>query len=201
MKRSTGLLVTVLAAGAVCAAHNSVENRAEAKPESRAGSDTSGGTSLATLIESVSRQTGKKFIIDPRLAGRAKVAGIDLHKLSYRELQAILGVNGFAMVLIDGLVHVVPDANVRQMPLPFVDKGGSGINDEDYVVSVINPGELTASSLVPILHPILPQQAHLVADMQTNTLIVAARFGNVKTLEALIQSLNKRPIKPPAPKE
>ena len=149
--------------------------------------------SLIHLIESASQRLKKNFIVDPRLRGQATVYGIDPEKITYRELQAVLAVHGFAMIDEGGLIKVIPDANARQYATPVGDRG-SNVGDDEYVTRTIDVAPLEATQLVPILRPMLPQQAHLVGNSMTNTLIVVDRYVNVRRIEAIVKELQKRPV-------
>jgi general secretion pathway protein D len=93
-------------------------------------------------------------------------------------------------------INVVPDANVRAMPLPVIDKDASSLGDDDVVVKIIGTGKLDAARLVPLLRPMLPQFAHFAADTDINSLIIVARYANVKTIEAVVRALEKQPMSP-----
>jgi general secretion pathway protein D len=47
-----------------------------------------------------------------------------------------------------------------------------------------------AAQLVPILRPLLPQQAHLVAIACTNVLVIVDTFANVQRIEKLVRALD-----------
>ena len=81
-------------------------------------------------------------------------------------------------------VRIVPDAQVRQLPLPLV-TGKERHPDAEYVSKVIVPRNISAMQLVPILRPLLPQSAHLVALPCTNSLVIVDSYGNIRRIEAL----------------
>jgi general secretion pathway protein D len=92
---------------------------------------------------------------------------------------------------------VIPDAIVRQLPVPLV-TGKQTRPQAEYVTKVIAVKSVPAAHLVPILRPMLPQQAHLVALPCTNSLIIVDTFGNIRRLEELVQSLDRgEPYEPP----
>src|SRR5690349_11047201 len=84
-----------------------------------------GGVPLIQLLETVSKKTGKNFIVDPRVTGNAVLVGIDPAKVTYPDLLSVLQVNGFAASESNGVVKVVPDTNARTMPTPLI-----GANDK-----------------------------------------------------------------------
>ena len=83
-----------------------------------ASSGSEFGIDLTDLIDKVARRTGKQFIVDPRVRATVPKAGLDIEKVDYARLLAILAVNQFAAYESDGVVRVVPDANARQFPIP-----------------------------------------------------------------------------------
>ena len=153
------------------------------------GSTQAGSVPISQLISTVARSAGKKFIIDPRVQSEALIVGQNPADLTYGDLLMVLQVNGFAAVEGGGYVRVVPDAIVRAMALPQVSTNDKR-PDAEYVSRVIPVRNIPAASLVPILRPLLPQQAHLAAAICSNTLIVVDTFANVKRIEALVQSVD-----------
>jgi type II secretory pathway component GspD/PulD (secretin) len=148
-----------------------------------------GAVPIAQLIAAAAKRTGKTFIIDPRVQGEALLIGIDPAKLDYAELLSVLQVHGLAVVAHGDLVRVIPDATVRQQPLPLV-TGKESHPDAEYVTRTLLVKNVPAAQLVPILRPLLPQQGHLVAFPCTNQLMIVDTFGNVQRIEKLVQTLD-----------
>ena len=114
------------------------------------------------MLAAVAKRTGKKFIVDPRVRADVTVVGQEPTSIDYPALLLILQVHGFAAVEQGGYVHVIPDATMRQQPLPLV-TGKESYADGEYVNKIIMLKSAAAAQLVPILRPLLPQVAHLVA--------------------------------------
>jgi type II secretory pathway component GspD/PulD (secretin) len=49
---------------------------------------------------------------------------------------------------------------------------------------------MPAASLVPILRPLLPQQAHLAAVTCSNALLMADTFANIRHIESIVAALD-----------
>ena len=149
-------------------------------------------TSIAVmrLLSIMAEKNGKTFIVDPAVRGDVTLLDQDPAKMSYADFLALLQANGFAAVQSGKLVRVVPAEIVRQLPLPIVSDAETR-PDAEYVTKIIPVKNVPAVTLVPILRPLLPQQAHFVAAACTNVLIVADTFGNVRRIESLVQSLDK----------
>lgn len=146
-------------------------------------------TSIATVIASVAKRTGKKFFVDPRV--RAEILPIqdDLTALSYDDFLTLLQIHGFAAVTTGDYVSVIPSANVRQMALPQA--GDEKHPLAEYVTKVVRVKSIPAAFLVPVLRPMLPQHAHMVAMPCTNDLILVDTYGNIQRIEKVIKSLDR----------
>jgi general secretion pathway protein D len=146
---------------------------------------------IRTLISSVSKQTGKNFLIDPRVKGRINV--VSHHKLNsddlYHVFLSILQVNGFTAVETDNITKIIPITKVKQTPTPILNKKHS-LSDE-IVTHVYNPTHVSAQTLVPILRPLLPQQAHLGAYANSNTLIFTDTLANIKRILSIVKKIDK----------
>ena len=148
---------------------------------------------ISTLITTVSEVTGKNFIVDDKVKG--KVTVISSKPMSadavYETFLAVLAIKGFAAIPAGpGVIKIVQDVNAKA-------DGGARIADgaglaEDEVVTHVYPIEnVSASQLVPILRPLVPQWGHLVAYPPSNMLIISDRASNVVRLEKLIQQIDR----------
>lgn len=162
---------------------------AQSASESASAEHIEGGVPIAHLIATVAKKTGKKFVLDPRVRGDVVLVGQDPGNISYNDLLTILMVNGFAGIEAGGYVMVIPSANVRQEPLPQV-TGRESYPDSEFVSKVIQVKSISAAELVPILRPLLPQVAHLVALPCTNRLLVVDTFAKIQHIQSIIESLD-----------
>jgi general secretion pathway protein D len=151
---------------------------------------------LSAIVNAVGARLKKSLQIDPRV--HACVQGrVDVPSMSYRDLQALLALHGFIDTMeLDGIIQIVPDAIARQLPLRLIDDRTRDVGEFEMVMKVVDTAPLNAAQLVPVLRPLLSQYSHLVADIQTNSMIVVTRYGNVRTLENLLRALKVRPLVP-----
>lgn len=154
--------------------------------------------SVDKMIAAVAKRTGKKFIIDPRVRADVTVIGQDPTSVDYATMLRILRIHGFSAVEQGGYVEVIPDAPVRQMPLPMM-TGKESFADSEFVNRVIAVQSASAAQLVPVLRPLLPQYAHLVAFPCKNVLIIVDSYANVKRIEQIVRTLDTgEPYAPPS---
>jgi general secretion pathway protein D len=149
-----------------------------------------GGTPLIDLIETVSKSTGKNFIVDPRVTGNAVLVGIDPAKITYPQLLTVLQVHNFAAIEIGGITRIVPDTVSRQSATPLI-TGADKRADAEYVTRVLKVKSVPAAQLVPILRSLLPQNAHLAAFNCTNELLVVDTYANIRRIESVVASMDK----------
>jgi general secretion pathway protein D len=147
------------------------------------------GVPLHRVIRAVAQRTGKKFIIDSRVHGNVQLIGEEAGNVTYSDLLSILEVQGFTAVEDNGFVRVIPETIVRQSALPLV-VGTAIYSDAQYVAAVIPVRKVPSASLVPILRPLLPQQAHLAAAICSNSILMVDTYANIKRIESIIGALD-----------
>lgn len=146
---------------------------------------------IRALISTVSKFTGKNFVIDPRV--KAKVTVVSSKTMSEREVYevflSVLQVHGYAAVPVGNIIKIVPEVNAKQGPLPVVSGRSNGT--DELITKVITLDHVPAAQLVPILRPLVPQQGHLAAYNPTNTLIVTDHAANIKRLVQIIHNIDR----------
>jgi general secretion pathway protein D len=147
---------------------------------------------ISLLAQAVSAVTGKTFIVDPRVRGQ--VTMISSTPLSpeafYQVFLSILAVYNFVAVPDGSVVKILPDVNARQTPSVDLSDQVSATSDE-IVTQVIDVKNVNAAQLVPILHPLIPQYAHLAAYPAGNVLIISDRANNVNRLIRIIRRIDQ----------
>jgi general secretion pathway protein D len=145
---------------------------------------------LSAVIATVSEITGRNFIVDPRVKG--KVTVLSPTPLSpdgvYQAFLSILQVHGFAAVPVGNMIKIVPDTDAKQVG---VDLGRDRYGNDEIITRVIQIENVSATQLVPILRPLIPQYGHLAAYAPSNMLIVSDRAANVQRIEALVRRMDQ----------
>jgi general secretion pathway protein D len=182
MKLSGALALCVLAALPVASSAQESSKAAVARYD----------IDMVELITRFAKRTGKQFVIDPRVRAQVPLAGIDPGQITHEQLLAILDVHQYAVVESGGMLAVVPDANARQLPTPVhTDKGFKAL-DYELVTLLVQPKNVCAAFMVPVLRPLMPQAAHLAAEIQTNSLIITDHAVNARRIAEMVEQLDKR---------
>lgn len=144
---------------------------------------------ITALINTVAEITGERFIIDPRVRGRVTV--VSRRPMAedelYRVFLSILQVHGFATVPTGEVTKIVPDTTAKQLG----DTRTDAAVPDDMVTTVMTVENVPVAQLVPILRPLLPQNAHLSAYPPTNVLIVSDRASNIDRINRLVQQVDR----------
>src|SRR6202049_2116521 len=147
---------------------------------------------ITQIIEAVSMATGKNFIIDPRV--RAQVTMLSSTPMTpdqfFQAFLAILQVHGFVAVPAGNVVKIIPDANMRQYPANDLPNSVSSSSDE-LVTQVLAGKNVGAAQLVPVLRPLMPQNAQLSAVTGANILIISDRGSNVNRMMRIIARIDE----------
>lgn len=142
---------------------------------------------LRALVQTVSKRTGRNFIVDPRV--NAKVDVVTSTPITNQELYdiflAVLSVHGFAAVPAGDVTKIVPATAAKQDAIPDAGRGAQ------LVTRVVTVEHINAAQLVPILRPLLPQEGHLAAIQPTNRLIVTDTADNIDRLLRIIQRVDR----------
>jgi general secretion pathway protein D len=146
---------------------------------------------IGDLIARVAKRTGKQFIVDPRVRAEVPLIGLDVDRVDYPRLLAILNVHMFATYEAGGVVRVVPDANARQLPIPVTSDVPAKALDDELVTVILTPRNMCAAQAVPVLRPLMPQAAHMASYTLSNTLILSDRAANVRRIVDMVDRLDK----------
>ncbi len=146
---------------------------------------------LRSLIETVSKRTGRNFIVDPRV--NAKITVVSSAPVSDRELYdvflSVLSVHGYAAVPEGDVTKIVPAVAAKQDAIP----SGASQSGSQLITRVVTVEHVNAAQLVPILRPLLPQEGHLAAYQPTNRLIVTDSSSNIQRIMQIINRVD-RPV-------
>ncbi|HBR98187.1 MAG TPA: type II secretion system protein GspD, partial [Gammaproteobacteria bacterium] len=148
-------------------------------------------TDIHSLIATVSKQTGKNFVIDPRVKAKVTVVSaepMDADQL-YQVFLSVLQVHGYSAVPTGDLIKIVPDVTAKQGPVPIL--GADRRATDQLVTQVVPIVNVPAAQLVPILRPLVPQQGHLAAYAATNSLIITDRAANIGRLSDIIKRIDR----------
>ena len=151
-------------------------------------------TDIQELIKFVAEATDTTIVVDPKVKGTVKV--ISSRPISSSELYdlflSILDVHGYTAVRSGNVVRVIPSKDARSSPVR-VAEGELQANDE-YVTQVIRLENISAAKLIPVLRPLVPQQAHMAAYAPANAIIISDLAANIERIRKIIQRMDQSAV-------
>jgi len=152
-------------------------------------------TDIQEFIKFVADITGSTIVIDPSVKGKVKV--ISSKPVSKAELYdlflSILDLHGYTAVRSGAVIRVIPNKDARSAPVP-VDKGPSQRNNDEYVTQVVRLENVSAAKLIPVLRPLVPQQAHMAAYAPSNAIIISDIRSNINRILDIIDRMDRTAI-------
>ena len=146
---------------------------------------------IQALIATVSEITGKNFILGPNVQGKVTVVSAKPMKPDeiYDVFLSVLRVHGYAAIASGSMIKIVPEAMAQQDGSGGLN--GSHVHEADELVTQIVPVKhVAATELVPILRPLMPQGAQLIAHPGSNSLVISDRAGNVQRVTSIIERID-----------
>ncbi len=153
-------------------------------------------TDIQELIKFVSEATGTTIVVDPAVKGKVKVVSskpVNASEL-YDLFLAILDVHGYTAVRSGGVVRIIQNKDARSASVPVADAAaGLGGNDE-YVTQVLRLDNISAAKLIPVLRPLVPQQAHMAAYAPSNAIIISDSASNIGRIRDIIERMDQSAV-------
>ncbi len=152
-------------------------------------------TDIQEFIKFVADVTGTTIVVDPNVRGEVKV--ISSKPVSKAELYdlflSILDVHGYTAVRSGQVIRVIQNKDARSAPVPVGDTDDTLMNDE-YVTQVVRLENVSAAKLIPVLRPLVPQQAHLAAYAPSNAIIISDIRSNISRVLEIINRMDRSAV-------
>ncbi len=152
-------------------------------------------TDIQELIKFVAEATGTTIVVDPSVKGKVKV--VSSKPVSREELYelflSILEVHGYTAVRSGGVIRVIQNKDARSAPVQVRD-GNTGKPSDEYVTEVIKLDNISAAKLIPVLRPLVPQQAHMAAYAPSNAIIISDLSSNIDRIRNIIERMDKSAV-------
>ena len=152
-------------------------------------------TDIQEFIKFVADVTGTTMVVDPNVKGKVRV--ISSKPVSQAELYdlflSILDVQGYTAVRSGQVIRIVPSKDARSSPVPIME-GQAAIGNDEYVTQVIRLDNISAAKLIPVLRPLVPQQAHMAAYAPSNAIIISDIRSNIGRIVDIIERMDRSAI-------
>ncbi len=147
---------------------------------------------ILSVINEVSQETGKNFVVDPRVNGKMSLISSKPLKKNevYDVFLSVLSLLGYSAIPSGDVVKIVPNMESGEQATRVANKGAPGHGDE-VVVRVIPLENVSATQLIPVIRPLLPQWSNISSYTPGNVLILLGRAANLSRILTIIQDVDK----------
>jgi general secretion pathway protein D len=147
---------------------------------------------ILSVITEVSQETGKNFVVDPRVSGKISLVSTKPLRQAevYQVFLSVLGLLGYSAIPSGNVVKIVPNMESGEQATRVASNEFPGRGDE-VVVRVFPLENVSASQLIPVLRPLLPQWSNISAYTPGNVLILLGRASNLERLRTIIEDVDK----------
>jgi membrane-bound lytic murein transglycosylase A len=146
---------------------------------------------LQALLDTLARTTGQRFLVAQSVPAQLRGGSFDATAATYPLLLGLLRNNALAAVRLQGVVNIVPEAQIRSYALPVVTQDDESIPDDEWVTRTIVLKNEVAESLVRSLRPMVPQSGFLLAAPDNRAIVVVDRYANTRRLLQTVRAIDK----------
>ncbi|MGV8842176.1 MAG: type II secretion system secretin GspD [Pseudomonas sp.] len=146
------------------------------------------GADIREFIAQIAQITGETFIVDPRVKGQVSVISSTPLTLSevYQLFLSVMATHGFSVITQGEQARIVPNAEAK------TDAGQGPAAPDRLETRLIQVQHTSASELIPLLRPLVPQYGHLAAITSANAIIISDRSANIARIEDLLHQLDQK---------
>ncbi len=146
---------------------------------------------ILSVITEVSQETGKNFVVDPRVNGKITlISSKPLRQAEvYQVFLSVLGLLGYSAIPSGNVIKIVPNMESGEQATKIANNLSPG-KGEEVVVRVIPLENVSASQLIPVLRPMLPQWSNIAAYTPGNVIILLGRASNLDRIYHIIQDVD-----------
>ncbi len=147
---------------------------------------------ILSVINEVSQETGKNFVVDPRVSGKITlISSKPLRKNEvYQVFLSVLSLLGYSAIPNGNVVKIVPNMESGEQATRVANNQSPGIGEE-VVVRVVPLENVSANQLIPVLRPLLPQWSNIASYAPGNVLILLGRASNLERIMEVIQDVDQ----------
>jgi general secretion pathway protein D len=147
---------------------------------------------IISIINEVSLETGKNFVVDPRVTGKISLVSSKPIKPDevYEVFLSIIGLLGYSAIPSGDVIKIVPNMESGEFATAIANSSSPGKGDE-VVVRVIPLENVSANQVIPIIRPMLPQWSNVTAYTPGNVLILLGNAANLQRIMKVIANLDQ----------
>jgi general secretion pathway protein D len=147
---------------------------------------------LNVLIKFISELTGKNFVIDQRVKGKATI--ISPSKISvaeaYKVFESVLEVHGFTTIQAGKIIKIVPSPDARSKNIETRLKEEYGAVTDKIVTQLIPLKYADVAEIKKLFAPLVSKSSIILDYPPTNILIVTDVYSNIQRLTKILEAID-----------
>ncbi len=147
---------------------------------------------ITVLIKFISELTGKNFVIDQRVKGKATI--ISPSKISvkeaYKVFESVLEVHGFTTVAAGKVIKIVPSPDARSKNIETRIREEAGVTEDKVVTQLIPLKYANPAEIKKLFAPLVSKSSIILDYTPTNTLIVTDVYSNIQRLIKILEAID-----------
>ena len=143
---------------------------------------------IRQIIETVGELTGRNFLVDPRVKAKVTIlANTEVPEDAlYDVLLSILAMHGFRAVDGPGLTRILPVNVSSRFPPNEV--------PEALTTEILRIHNLAAPTVVPIIKPLMTQQAQVAVHKESNLMLLTETRANIERVKTIISKIDRKSL-------
>jgi len=147
---------------------------------------------INVLIKFISELTGKNFVIDQRVKGKATI--ISPSKISveeaYKVFESVLEVHGFTTITAGKVIKIVPSPDARSKNIETRIREEAGVTQDKVVTQLIPLKYANPAEIKKLFAPLVSKSSIILDYTPTNTLIVTDVYSNIQRLTKILAAID-----------
>ena len=146
------------------------------------------GADIREFIDQVAQISGQTFVVDPRVKGQVSVVSNSQLTLTevYQLFLSVMATHGFSVITQGDQARIVPNAEAK------ADADAGRTAPDRLETRLIQVQHGSATELIPLIRPLVPQYGHLAAISSANAIIISDRTANIERIEDLLRQLDQK---------
>ena len=145
---------------------------------------------LTDLIQTISALTGKNFVYDDSVRGKATIISSEqmTKKEAYQLFLTVLNVKGYTVVPSGKTHKIISTKRAHESNLPALK---TATNQDQFVTRMISLKNISAENIASsILSPLMPKTSNIAVYQPSNMLIITDNAANIAKLTKIINELD-----------
>jgi len=151
-------------------------------------------TDIGAVVATLARFTGRSFVVDPRIRGNLTLVSEAplAPNAAYAMVLSALRMQGFAVIDVNGVSRVVPEADAKLHASPVIGASdtGAAARGGEIVTRIFPLRYESAEALIPVLRPMIAQNNTISAFSGNNTLVITDYADNLDRIAAVIANID-----------